>query len=135
VVTGLEAEEVAPSLIHNDLKPLHILFDGDNVTLIDLDKCTMADPMLDVANFLFTLARASSRSHLHKDCSPAIMKAFIEEYFAHAPETWRVRLPLHYAGNLLKQAAQTLRRQAPGYSDRVETLLKEAEDSLAGRVW
>lgn len=128
VVDGLV--EVPPALIHGDLKPDHIMLDGDSVALIDFDKCTMADPILDVADFLFVLAKQSSQ-----DRPRAITRAFVEEYFAHVPEAWRARLPLHYAGYALKKAAGSMRKQAPSWPNTVEAFLKEAEDSLAGRVW
>ena len=132
VVAGLE--EVPPAPTHGDLKPDHILLDGDSVALIDFDKCAVADPILDVAAFLFPLASASSRSS--HDLPRAVTRAFVEEYFAHVPEAWRARLPLHYAGTALKKTSRLLQHQEiPGLPDRIEAFLKEAEDSLAGRVW
>jgi hypothetical protein len=130
VVAGLEEGPYAP--IHGDLKPAHIIIDGDSVALIDLDKFAMADPVVDVANLLFFLPDVSPQAHLP---SGGTARAFVEEYFAHAPEAWRARLPLHYAGALLKKAAVGFhRRQAPGGPDRVEAMVKKAEGALAGRV-
>jgi len=134
VVAGLEEVPLAPT--HGDLKPPHILLDGDSVALIDLDKFAMADPVLDVVDLLVSLDRVSRRSSLPHDHYPqAVVQAFVEEYFAHVPEAWRVRLPLHYAGNVLKKATLALRHQSPGWSGKVEAFLDEARGSLAGKVW
>jgi len=131
VVAGLE--EVPPAPIHGDLKPGHILLDGDSVGLIDLDKCAMSDPMLDVADFLFSLTKVSP--HSPHDHPRAVVGAFVEEYFAHVPEDWRARLPLHYAGNSLKKAAVPVRHRVPDWSDKVEAYLEKARNSLAGKGW
>ncbi len=130
VVAGLEEVPFAP--IHGDLKPAHIMVDGDSVAFIDLDKFTMADPLVDVANLLFLLPSMSSHSRLPHG---GLAQAFVEEYFAHVPEAWRARLRLHYAGALLKKAAFGFhRRQAPGGPDRVEGMVKKAKGYLAGRL-
>ena len=131
VAAGLEEVPYAP--IHGDLKPAHIMIDGDSVGLIDFDKFVMADPVVDVANLLFFLPDVPPHAHLP---SGGVARAFVEEYFAHVPEAWRARLPLHYAGALLKKAAFGFhRRQAPGGSDRVEAMVEKARDYLTGRIW
>jgi tRNA A-37 threonylcarbamoyl transferase component Bud32 len=135
VVDGLEEGPLAP--IHGDLKPAHIMVNGDSVALIDLDKVVMADPVLDIAQFLFPLARIAPRSRLSQEerLRRALAQVFVEEYFVHVPQAWRVRLPLHYAGAALKKAAASSRNRSPGWSEKIEVLLMEAESSLAGRVW
>ena len=127
VVAGLE--EVPPAPTHGDLRPMHILLEGDNVALIDLDKIAMADPVLDVVDLLVRFSFPPGQY------PQAVMQIFIEEYFAHVPEAWRVRLPLHYASKAVRKAAFELRDQSPGWSSRVEAFLEEARDSLAGRIW
>src|ERR671916_414142 len=131
VVAGLE--EVPPAPTHGDLKPAHLIVDGDSVALIDLDKFAMADPVADVANLLFLLPSGSSHPH---PTHGGVAQAFVEEYFARVPEAWRARLPLHYAAALLKKAAYGFhRRQASGGPERVEAMVERARDSLAGRIW
>jgi hypothetical protein len=128
-------EEVPPAPTHGDLKPGHIYIDGNHITLLDFDNFAGADPILDIANFLASLTLSPLRSGLPLDPSRRIGQVFVEEYFSHAPQNWRKRLPLHYAGTMLRKAAGSSRRQEPGWPNKVEVLLKEAEDSLAGRVW
>jgi Phosphotransferase enzyme family len=120
VVAGLE--EVPPAPSHGELRPLHILLDGDRLALIDLDKFTGADPVRDVANLLVLLA-------------PAVARAFVEEYFSHVPEAWRTRLPVQYAGAVVSHSAHVARRAPEDCPGVIETLVEKAKDSLAGRVW
>ncbi len=134
VVAGLE--EVAPRPTHRELKTDHFFLDGDRLALIDLDSFARADPVLDPARVLADLAGLQFRFDLANDgrCRAAA-HAFAEEYFLHVPRTWRNRLPLHYAGALLKEAVDFFRHQEPRWPDTIGAMVKEARDSLAGRVW
>jgi hypothetical protein len=133
VVAGLE--EVPPAPIHGDLKPGHILLDGDSVGLIDFDNAVGADPVMDIAQLLFDFDKMTQRSSLPHTNSQALAQAFADEYFSHVPEGWRARLPFLYAGDILKKAASFYRRQSSGKPANVEDLLEQARDCLSGRVW
>ncbi len=134
VVAGLH--EVPPAPTHGELKTEHLLLEGDRVALIDLDTFVGDDPLWDVARLSYVLARAASPDLLlRSDNAQALVHAFVEEYFAHVPGAWRERLPLHYAGTTFKKAADLVRRKAPSWPERVESLLVEAQQSLDGRVW
>lgn len=133
VVAGLE--EVPPTPAHLDLKLDHILLDGDRVALIDFDGFSRADPVLDTANVLAHLTAMPLLYDLPRDRLRTTARSFAEEYFARVPEAWRARLPVHYAGATLKTAVGFFRRQEPGWSDNISILVKEAANSLAGRVW
>ena len=136
VVAGLE--EVAPRATHRELKTDHIFLDDDRLALalIDLDSFAEADPVLDPARVLAHLAGMPFRFDLPDDGRwRAAARAFAEEYFLHVPRTWRNRLPLHYAGAALKEAVDFFRHQEPGWPEKVEALVEEARDSLAGKIW
>ncbi|OLD30134.1 MAG: hypothetical protein AUI49_09645 [Candidatus Rokubacteria bacterium 13_1_40CM_2_68_13] len=133
IAAGLE--EVPPGPTHRDLMPDHVLLDGDRLALLDLDFFAEADPVLDPATLLAQLVGMSLRSPLPHDRVRTAAQAFTEEYFAHVPRTWRCRLPLHYAGAALKVAVGFFRRQEPRWPETIAALVKEAGDSLAGRVW
>jgi hypothetical protein len=111
------------------------MLDSDRLALLDLDDFVGADPVLDVARALAHLAALPHRYALPRDRARAAAQAFVDEYFAHVPKSWRLRLPLHYAGALLKMTPGFFRNPKPGSSEKVEALIAEAKDSLAGRVW
>ena len=133
ITVGLEETRAGPT--HRDLKPDHILLDGDRLALLDLDSFAEADPVLDVASLLARLAGMPSRFSLPPDRVRMATRAFAEEYFANVPRAWRRRLPLHYAGAALKVAVGFFLRQEPGWPEKVGALVEEARDALAGRVW
>ncbi|TLY22245.1 MAG: hypothetical protein E6K68_03515 [Nitrospirae bacterium] len=133
VVAGLE--EVPSGPTHRDLTPDHILLEGDRLALIDLDSFAEADPVLDAATFLAHLCSMPLRFPVTHDRVQLATRAFAEEYFSHVPRAWRGRLPLHYAGAALKAAVGFFRRQEPRWSEKIAALVKEARDSLDGRLW
>jgi Phosphotransferase enzyme family len=129
-------QEVPPTPTHRDLKLDHILLDGHRAALLDLDDFAEADPVLDTANFLAHLGGIQVRFPLlREDRWRTATHTFDEEYFTRVPDAWRVRLPVHYAGAVLKMAVGFFRRQEPDWPDRIATLVEEARSSLAGRIW
>jgi hypothetical protein len=133
VVAGLE--EVQPGPTHLDLKADHAFLDGERVVFIDFDGFAGADPVLDPALLLARLAAMPDRLPLPRRRIQTAARAFAEEYMAHVPRAWRGRLPLHYAGALLRVAPGFFRRQESDWPDRIATLVEEAKDSVAGRIW
>jgi thiamine kinase-like enzyme len=134
VISGVGEVPLVPT--HCDLNLEHILLDGDRLALVDLDMFAEADPIQDVVRILAHLAFMSLHGRLPRERAWTLAQTFAEEYFAHVPEAWRTHLPIYYAGAILDKAALTTRGGAPdSWSDKVEVLVKEAKDSLAGRVW
>ncbi|MBA3473377.1 MAG: aminoglycoside phosphotransferase family protein [Rubrobacter sp.] len=148
VIAGFGEEGAPTAPTHGDLHAQHILLDGGRPALIDFDAFAEADPLPDVARVLASLATAPHRASVPHDLantphrSPIshvrareAAQTFAEEYFSHVPEAWRERLPLHYASAVLTIAGHPLRYLAPGWPDKVEAMVKEAKDSLAGKFW
>ena len=132
VTAGLGEAPTAPT--HRDLKPEHILLNGDRPYLLDLDWFAEADPLLDCAGLLAGLASMPLRFDVPRKRSQKAARAFAGEYFARVPRAWHDRFPVSYAGAVLKEAVGFFRRQEPGWPDKVAILVREAEDSLAGTV-
>jgi aminoglycoside phosphotransferase (APT) family kinase protein len=133
VTDGLQA--VSPAPTHCDLSSSHIVLDGDRLALIDLDEFAGADPMVGVARFLVPLATAPLRLPLSRERALPAARAFVEEYFAHAPGAWRERLPLYYTVTVLKMTVGFYRRQEPGYVGKIEALVREARGYLSNDTW
>ena len=139
IVAAVAAKMGGPAIgpTHFDLKPGHILLDPPRITLLDFDKMTLADPMVDVANLLvfFHKERSGRPSgggeHDH-------VRTFVDEYFAHVPAPWKAGFPAQYALALLVEAATSGRgmRGRGERSDRatmVSSLLREARHVLDWR--
>lgn len=137
MVAGLDEAPLAPT--HGDLKPAHILLDGDRVGVIDFDLLAGADPVQDVANLLFELSRGGGRVRQRRNHPRARLRVFAEEHFAHVPESWRARLPYHYAAVVLTAAAtvwggQRARGERSSRTEQIAAMVQEAKEALAGRL-
>lgn len=128
IADGLE--EVRPRPTHRDLKTDHVFLHGDRTALIDLDSLAAADPVLDPALLMARLAAMPDLLPIPRNQARIAARAFAEEYFARVPGSWRERLHLHYAGALLEVAHGFFRRQEPGWSAKITSLVREAENSL-----
>ena len=128
VALGLEG---APSsLIHGDLKPDHMLIDGDRVALIDFDLAAAADPVVDIAHLLAFLRQPRNRSRSRGEGPADIGQVFVDEYFSHVPDSWRARLPLHHAMTSIYRAVSLCRRPDANQQHRVEDVLREGQSFL-----
>lgn len=133
VLAGLKKTPLAPT--HGDLKPEHILFDEERLSLTDLDDFAEADPITDVARMLAYIAVVPDHLSPSEERRREIGQIFVDKYFAHVPGAWRARLPVRYAAAIIRVAHGVLRNQPPGWSDRVEAMLDEARISLKTDAW
>jgi aminoglycoside phosphotransferase (APT) family kinase protein len=122
------------ALIHGDLKPEHLLLDGDRVALLDFDLIGMADPVTDVAHLMAFLSRAQDRARGKRDkqAPESASQVFCDEYFSHVPSSWRTRLALHHAATSIHKAVGMSRRLGPAGHDQVQAVLQEGAALLTG---
>ena len=130
VASGLA--EAPSALIHGDLKPDHILIEGDRVALIDFDLLGRADPIADVAHLVAFLGKPQERSRSQRDDAADAAQEFVDEYFAHAPDSWRARLPLYHAMTSIHKAVGLCRRRGAEGQKLVSDVVREGQSLLAG---
>ena len=58
------------------------------------------------------------------------VQPFVEEYFAHVPEAWRARLPLHYADTVFKKASLLTRPGSSIRPEEIKSLLEKSQHSF-----
>jgi hypothetical protein len=124
VAGGLNDVEPAPT--HGDLKPDHVLIDGDRTALLDLDSFAGADPVLDVGSMLARLAGMAARRATEPARLAEAANAFAETYFGAVPTQWQNRLPCHHAAALLQEAAGGFRYQLVGWPALMDALVEQA---------
>ncbi len=129
VVGGLK--EVPPAPIHRDLKPDHIFLEGDRVIFIDLDSVALGDPVRDPAHLFAHITARVGVDSLPQEQAHIAASAFVEEYFAHAPDAWRKQFPLHCAGALIEVAGGIFKRQEPHWAEKVAACVEEAKHALS----
>ena len=130
VATGLAGASSA--LIHGDLKPDHILIGGDRVALIDFDLLGRGDPIVDVAHLVAFLGKPQERSRSRREETADTAQAFVDEYFDHAPDDWRARLPLYHVMTSIHKAVGLCRRRGTDSQQLVADVLREGQAFLVG---
>jgi hypothetical protein len=130
VAGGLQGAPIG--VIHGDLKPDHILIDDEAVAVIDFDLAGGADPVIDIAHFVAFLGRPQERSRQRGGSEGDAATAFLEEYFAGVPDSWRSRLRLYHAMTSVHKAVGICRRRGAAAGDHVDLVIQEGLELLAG---
>ncbi|MDQ3695839.1 MAG: aminoglycoside phosphotransferase family protein [Chloroflexota bacterium] len=125
--------ELPPAPTLGDFKAAHVLVDRDRLALIDVDQLAGSDPVLDVARFMAHLWSEAPEYAVPRERTRAVAMEFAEEYFVHAPRSWRVRLPVRYAMALVVHIAARHWRQEPDWPDQAEAFVTEAMTAVTGR--
>lgn len=125
---------------HFDLKPGHVLLDGQHVALLDFDKLQAADPLVDIASFAVNLGKLRGGNRRQPEKARATAEAFLADYFSRVPADWSARFPACYATALLAEAVnsgrgQHGRGQRTDRLDRMETMVKEAHETMLANRW
>jgi len=131
VAQGLE--EVTPAPIHRDVKTDHVFLSSERVMFIDLDSVALGDPVRDPAHLFAHIVARVGMDQLPRAQARAAARVFATEYFAHVPESWRKRFPLHCAGALVEVAGGIFKRQEQRWREKVAAAIAEARRALDSR--
>lgn len=115
---------------HLDAKPEHIFLDGDRVTLIDLDSCSLGDPVHDPASLVARLQALPHLSSMTEAAARVAAGALVDSYFDRVPTAWRTRLGPAYACAALKVALFFVQHQRAGWRVPTTTFVSRAGRAL-----
>jgi aminoglycoside phosphotransferase (APT) family kinase protein len=120
--------EEAPTLVHGDFKADHLLVGRRGLTLIDVDKCAIADPALDLAKFL-----ADLRWWLTSDPAgaAAAQERFLDGY-GPAPAARVARARALEPMFMVKLAARRVQVHQPRWTERTAGPIEHADRLLCG---
>lgn len=97
----------------------HVYIDGNQISVIDLDRSRPADPAKDVAEFLRVMRMKAFRTHPDMTRADEASMAFLNEYLSHFPEVapsvpyyWSAFLWLSLFGFVKKLGAEDPRSNA-----------------------
>lgn len=128
VVADIRRHWIAGVLVpaHLDLKPDHIFFAADGLTLIDLDSAADADPAQELARLLARLRHAQALYQVPAGHARRFAAELYLGYRAEVPQRWLDNLPCCYAWSLLQIAGSMFEHQRPGWAGWVYRLVHEA---------
>jgi aminoglycoside phosphotransferase (APT) family kinase protein len=126
LASEIEARARLSSPIHADFHHTNVLFDGDRITIIDLDEMAFGDPMVDVGRFMASLRVPSRRAFGSIAALSDAEEAFLTEYLSRSGEDGK-RARLFEAAALLIAAGSSFRVQRKNWEEEVELLVAESE--------
>ena len=115
---------------HLDLKPEHIFFRAEGITLIDIETAADADPMIDIAVLYVRLRHARPLSGLPGTEAQFFGLQLLSAYHQQVPADWWRNFSVCYAWALLKLAVHLFACQRPDWSDWIERFITEAEMAM-----
>ena len=124
-----EVSSYKPVITHRDFFDKQVITCEDGLLLIDLDTAAMADPAIDVGNFvshifLRAIQRGASRSIMDQESN-----LFVSSYHAHNPGVGSERIAFYTATSLFRLAC--LYAYRPRWKSLCHNLLEECRQRLS----
>jgi aminoglycoside phosphotransferase (APT) family kinase protein len=129
----IETPQVAT--LHNDLHVGQIHCKRGRVTILDLERMVVGDPLIDVAHFAVQLAMLPNRPEMNVERADADRWAarFLASWSEQADDPIDPRRFRAYAAaSLLKLAHGSMRHLRPGWRNTVQLCVERAEEQLSG---
>ena len=120
----------APTFTHGDVKSDNVLAFGNDVRLLDLDRCGPADPALDLAKFIADLRWWCGPD---RNCAGGLIDSFLSGYGDADPARWERAVHLTRLFQL-KLAARRCSVHDPAWETRVRARVSAAAPVLARGV-
>ena len=120
------------ALLHGTYRLNHILIDGDELALLDMDSLRMGHPAYDVANFISSLFYLEAQQRLTDVQRREIVRHFLEGYASATTLNVDPAAVLWFLASLLvnKQAKKYVSHLHDDCEDKVERMLAIAERAL-----
>lgn len=119
---------------HRDLKLEHIFLDESQMTFIDCDSFSMADPVIDIAMLAARVIAFGQRQGINKSLTSQQVKTLASRYFDRVPADWQSRWAVHFAGALLEIAVGYYGRQEADWQSTVNFLIDQATAVKSGQI-
>lgn len=129
---GISSSELR--LAHLDLKAEHLIFSGEKVFFIDLDACSLSNPLLDPSLFAVRLEAMKFQFPSIEGNAMSASKAFLEEYLSLTPAAYQRQMPYFYALACLKVALSLFQHQQLNWSEHSTEMIDRANLSLSKNI-
>lgn len=116
---------------HLDLKPEHIFFCTNRITLIDIETAADADPMIDIAILYTRLLHARELYDLPDTVSLSFALQLMNTYHRLVPSSWWRNFSVCYAWALLKVTVHLFVCQRPDWLNWINRFVSEAELAMS----
>jgi aminoglycoside phosphotransferase (APT) family kinase protein len=130
VVFGSRMVAPKAAMVHRDFRPANIVWDGDQLYVLDFDELCIGDPALDVGHFLVALQHLADQKTGDATHYAQAEQLFLQEYQESSQHNLAGRLPFYQAYAWLKLAAKEARRTRDGWRDQVRLLTGHARREL-----
>ncbi len=115
-----------PVLVHGSLTPKEVLFDGDALTMLDLDTISLSDPALDVGDVLAHIRWSGLQLGWPGDLERSHAMTFLSAYGEEIPAALMQRIDFYYRSCLLRIACRVALR--PKWQHLTDALLAAATE-------
>lgn len=119
-------DPVSPALVHGDLAQGQLLWTGERLVLLDLDRMGWADPAFDAGHFLAQLERRCLADGTPAELEERWWTCFRDAYRAAMPEVASRHIDFYRGLTLVRKLATLSRRPPPAWAELVPRLAARA---------